>query len=648
MKVKVAMAQIRVITSDLRGNTERIKDSIARAIKEEADIVLFPETAITGYCCGSLFDQPNFLRYNEQFLNREIVPMVPANLVVVVGFIQKNATKFDGYPSITNCVAVIQGGKMLGTYAKTLLANAGHHDDRHYFTPGEHPMTTFDVNIRGEKLRIGTPICEDAWRTDHFEDIVRGMVSNGAQLILCANQSYFYYGKSEKRKKLFSGHAVERKVPVVAVNAVGVGDIVKNFMIFDGGSMAFDAKGEMVGMCEHFYPDFEVVEFSIVKEGEESETTAHSTLNFMQGLLKDGGAGPGEISMIMGSSSPSRMKMHRNARAKDKYEEIFYALKFACSEIFYVSGIEKAQVHVSGGIDSAVVLPIVVSALGHDNVVAISNPTEDNGDVTKSNAQRICDSLGIDLHWNSMQAPYKAYVQSFESCFKFGEKNSASPMVKSTIQAVGRTVQGLAACHHFKSAIVATGNHTENVLGWASFHDIGSVGICSLIGDLTKVEVFKLAEKINELYHEEMIPANLYDGTTAPAAELADNEGRPDPFDYWIVSGICAEIIRDRKDMLDLIAEFKAGKLNEEYFPIAPDGKTIYDRVTDAQFEQEVRNVFKRARNSVFKAAQAPPIVMIAPLTRGFSNRETIINKYEGFYDFRKTQEQRVTEKQAH
>ncbi len=595
MKVKVSLAQIRNVTGDLKGNTERIADCIQKAIDDKSDIVLFPETAITGYCCGALFNQKHFIDFNVKFLEKNIVPLVPENLVAIVGFVDKYGVTKDGYPEIRNSVAVIQNKKIVGTYDKMLLANGSHHEDRKYFTPGTH-VKVFDVNIRGEKLTIGTPICEDVWENDHMEDIIKSMKYAGAKMILCANQSYFYYGKHQIREELFSTHAYENQIPVVAVNAVGIGDIVKNVMIYDGGSMAYDQYGNKLIQARHFQEDFVSVGFDL--DFDESKKYP---------------------------SHPHQFQIRHTA---NKCEDIFNALVYEQKELFSLLGLKKAQVHMSGGIDSSIVLPIVVNAMGAENVIAISNPTHDNGDVTKSNAQFTCDVLGVKLYWNSFENTYTALQDGFKEAFNVEPSNGS----KSCMQAVGRTVQGLSASHLFGSGIVATGNHTEIVLGWANFHDIGSIGVHSIIGDMTKMEIFEMARYINEKFHKEIIPINLYDGSTKPAAELAD--AKDDPFDYYLVSGICAEIIRDRKDLIDLITEYKEQKLNSEYFPPYPDGRSVYEVVNEEQFINAVDMCFERSRMSVFKSAQGAPVVIISPRSRGFSNRETIINKYSGAYEF--------------
>src|SRR3972149_1431176 len=601
MKVKISMAQIRCITGDLQGNTERIVEGIQKAIDDNADIVLFQETAISGYCCGSLFNQAHFIDYNIKFLEKNVVPMVPDNLVVVVGFVDKNGTNRDGYPELFNSVAVIQNKKIVGTYNKMLLANGSHHEDRKYFTPGAFSKV-FEVNIRGEKIKIGCPICEDVWFHEHNEDIVQRMKSDGAKIILCPNQSYFYYGKQEVRRKLFSEQAYKNEIPFVAVNSVGLGDLTKNIIIFDGGSMAFDQYGNMVAKAKSFSEDFVNVEFDL-----EFDKNKKTTSN------------PDAISDAM-----------RNVWF-DKCEEIFNALVYEQKELFSLLGFKKAQIHMSGGLDSSVVFPILVEAMGKENVIAISNPTKCNGDITKSNAQFICDALGVKLYWNSMEEPYNALVSSFEKAFNEEPSSGA----KASMQAVGRTVQGLSASHLFGSGIVATGNHSEIVLSWSSFHDIGSIGVHSIIGDLTKMEVFEMAKYINKRFKKEIIPINLLDFSMPPAAELPD--AKYDPFDYWLVSGICAEIIRERKDIQDLIFEYQNKKLNTEYFPLYPDGRSIYETINEEQFIDAVDMCFKKSQSSVFKAAQSAPIVMISPRSRGFSSRETIINFYAGAYEFVET-----------
>ncbi len=352
--LKVALAQIKIISGDLQGNSDRIVDGINRAINTGSDIVVFPELAITGYNCGMMFNQHHFIENNLQFLTKVIAPAVPKNLIAIVGFVNLIGNHFDGTPNIQNSVAVIQNGRVIDTSAKVLLANGGHHDDRHYFTAGEHPKVVKCVTSDGYQLNIVLAICEDTWSQDHPRDIVRELKQDGAEIIVAINQSYFYYGKQEKRRKMYQKHNLNNRIPIVSVNSIGVGDIGKDFMIYDGGSMVIGDGGDTIVMCARFAPDFKVAEI--------------------------------------------HKKSYERRLVAGKYEEIYDALVFSVKHIFHDLGLKNGQVHVSGGVDSSVVLPIVVEALGKDNVIAISNPSHYNGTVTKNNAFDLCNALNVVLY----------------------------------------------------------------------------------------------------------------------------------------------------------------------------------------------------------------------------------------------------------
>lgn len=587
MRFKIALGQTNPVTGDLQGNTDQIVDCIRAAEKDGSDVVVLPELAITGYCCGALFEQKSFIEYNIKFLEEQIVPIVRKDLVCVVGFVELGNVYSDGTFDIYNSCAVIQNKKIVNVYRKVFLANDGHHEDMKYFTPGDGSNSRVAVKHRsaGRYFSLGTLICEDIWAKGN-KDLVSETVSI-SELLVTINHSYFYYGKRDERMNLVKGIAQKYKIPVVYLNPVGVGDIVKNVMVYDGGSFVANSEGNIPsdGFCNEFRTQYKQVNLS-----------SHS----------------GYITAIHNS----------------KYYSIYRALTYSMREFYRLSGLRKAQIHVSGGLDSAVGACLAVEALGAENCVFISNPTEFNGEETKGFAQHISDSLGVELIWNPTGAIYATVVDEHKKAF--GE--DPTPAGKASIQAVSRTVQGLAASHTFGTGIIACGNHTELVLGWASFHDIGSIGALSLIGDLTKVEVFQFAEWINKHLDKEVIPPGLFNGDSRPAAELPDSD--EDPFDYFVVSGICAEIIRNKKDVTSILEDFKNRTLTEDFFPLDWDGKSIYEKLTEEEFLQEVKSCFWRSKVSVYKAAQSAPVPIISKISRGFSARETLINKYEGSYEF--------------
>lgn len=582
--LKVSLAQIATKTGDIKGNSASIIDCVKRAIEDKSDLVVFPETAITGYCCGSLFNQPFFVKENLDSLN-EIAKFVPKELHAFIGYVDLKWIRKDGFPEISNSVCIINDGKIIYSYDKQFMANGNHHEDKKYFLPGSR-TTVCDIIVRGKKITVGTPICEDVWSQDHVRNIPFEMKSLGAELLVVCNQSYFTHNKDVVRHEMYSNHANSLDIPIIQVNSCGVGDIVKNFILFDGDSGTYLPSHGM--FKENIAKSFTLNKFS----------TEFVTIKLNQF---------------------NRKPQH------SKYKEIWDALVFAQREIFKEIGVKNAQVHLSGGLDSAIVAPIVATAMGKDHTIFISNPTDCNSNETKGYAQYIADKLGIKLYWNTFQD----IATSLEKSFSDGISKDINPMVKSTFHAVGRTAQGLAACHHFKSAIVATGNFVENILNWSTFHDIGSVGVMSLIGDLTKVEVYQFAKWINDVqYKDIIIPEALFNGQFKPAAELPDNNGKGDPFDYWVVSGICEDLVRSRKSKYQIIEEFKNKKLNIEYYPKDFENISIYDRINLDSFSKEVERCVNLMRISVFKTAQSAPNILLNNRSRGFSNRETLLNKY--------------------
>lgn len=598
MKVKVSMAQIRCVTGDLQGNTERIVDAIQKAIDDKSDIVVFPETAISGYACSDLFLHYGFISHQLEFLYNKIVPFtIGKSITVVLGFVDRNGREKDGFPHLYNSCCVIKNGKILDTYNKILLAKRGQHDDLRYFEPGKY-VKTFDLEKNGETIKFTPVICQDIWNDEMVRDVVQECKSAGSQFILVLNQSYFYFNKQVKRKKLVSNHCLEKKLPMVYVNSCSVGDITKNLIIYSGSSFACNANGDIISECDAFKEEVKTLEIDIENTSNDNVIqTRDNILNY---------------------------KFSKN----EKYDEIFNSLSFCIKEYFSILNIKKSLVYLSGGIDSSVVASIVANAFEKENIVFVSAPTEDNLAITRNNAQVLADNLGIKLHWVSMQKAYEGFINDYKD--SFGEE--PSPRSKSAYQAIGRTPQSVGICHKYGSiANVGCSNQTENILGYSSFNDVANSSAIGLINDLTKIEVYELAEFINKKFNKEIIPSGLYNGQIKPSAELNDNKGE-DPFNYNLYAPICSVLIRFQMDISEMIQQFKDKTLNKHEFDLWPNGKTIYENVSLEEFEKTVWHVFELSKKSVFKSAAAGPTPIVSPFSRGFSSRECLLNKYEGHY----------------
>jgi NAD+ synthase (glutamine-hydrolysing) len=598
MKVKVAIAQIRTESGNLSENTDRILRDIERAELAGADIVAFPETSISSYCCGDMFLHNGFINHQLEFLEKKIIPFTEnKKICVVLGFVDKMGRDKDGFPNMRNSCAVIQNGKM-ETYDKILLAKRGQHEDFRYFENGKN-VKVFDLETANGIVKWSPVICQDIWNDENMRDVVNECSFGRAKFVIAINQSYFYFGKQYKRKQLVMNHCIGKKIPVVYVNNFGVGDITKNVIIYSGQSFAMNENGDVICECASFAEDFRIAELNIDS--------------------------PNEDIVIQKREEYCDHKLSKS----EKYEEIFQSLKFCVKEFFDVSGLKKAMVYLSGGVDSSVVAGIVASAFDKKDIVFISSPTEDNGEITKNNAQKTADILDIKLHWVSMQEAYMGYVEGYKKCFN----EEPSLRSRAAFQAIGRTAQSVGICHKFGSiANVGCSNHTENILGFSALNDVANTSAIGLINDLTKIEVYEMAEFINKKYGKEIIPVGLYDGSIKPSAELADNKSE-DPYQYFLYAPICSSLIRHQMDIQDIIDSFKNKTLDEDEYVIWPNEKNIYENVSLEEFEKAVYNAFELSKRSVFKSSQAGPTPIISPYSRGFSSRETLLNAYKGKYD---------------
>ena len=577
--INFAMVQMDTITGDIIGNYTYIKNKIVELSDKGAEIIVFPETSISGYCCGSLWDNVEFIQEQENLV-KNISNIIPHNVVIVLGYISFHGIKKNGLPRLKNSVAVINNGNLF-TYDKQLLANTDHHEDKKYFDPGIESKV-FEVQLKDIKLTIGVPICEDIWFTDHIRNIPKEMKDLGAEILICCNQSYFYYEKQKVRRKLVTDISKNLNIPVIYVNNVGVGDIVKNIIIYDGGSLACD-KGEVVTEFDQFK-----IQSEIFKLNDE----------FTNGKLK------GKINTT-------------------KYDDIYNSLIFTMKNYLELQGIKKVQLHLSGGLDSSVVAVLMAKTVGPENCIFITNPSTFNSDATLKNVDFVCEKLGVKLYTNPIEDIYQKILDVDKD--SFGDELNIKG--KTTIHATLRSCLALYNCHRFGTSLVSTTNHTESVLGWSTYLDISYAGIFSPIGDLSKIECYELSKYINERFGE-LIPKNLYDGTVIPSPELPDAPFS-DNIDYFIQSGLCAEVVRNHKGRNELIKNFVDKKLTPDFFTLTDDGKSIYDLYDLTTFIKEVDFTLNKISKSVFKCAQMPPVILLNKRSRGFSSRETLINKYK-------------------
>jgi NAD+ synthase (glutamine-hydrolysing) len=578
--MRIALAQLNPISGDIAGNEATIIAAIDAAAAREADIVVTPEMALPGYCIGDLIENADFLTANDRALER--IANAAQGITAVVGFIDSDllARNENGTVKKYNAAAVVRDGRILQRARKSLLPNYRYFDDKRFFAPAER-RDAVDVATPNGPRRLGVSICEDMWDQFYTVKPLPELVADGASVILNLNASPFYPGKRHERDALIRQHCAALGRPIVYVNTVGASDNGKNVIAFDGESLAYDECGRLIAIGRQFEEDLIVVD-----------------------------VGPGA------SQQPAR-----ELPPVDREREMFDALVLGLRDYMRKTGFTHAVVPVSGGIDSALAVALAVDALGADRVSAYNLPSPFNTDLTKSIAERIVHALGVRYG----VVPISRIDDEVRSTFEQHAHRIERSLTRENLHARIRGLLMMAESNDTGALLVSCGNETEIALGYATLYGDMCGGI-SVIGDLSKVDVYALARHVNHRRGRDIIPEEAF--TLKPSAELAADQF--DPFDYSVMAPVVSELAERRRAPSELVALFEKRALDPHRFLPDPQGRTVYDKHTSESFSAVVYEAQQRMRRSVYKRLQGPPIIAISERAFGFDLRETIINGWEG------------------
>lgn len=470
--LKLVVAQIELNVGDLEKNKNKILDAVAKSRDEHnADLVLFPELCLTGYPPEDLLLRQDFheavVRYKD-----EIVQQI-TGIDAIISF--PHVTEQGMY----NAAALVCDGAIVKHYYKQLLPNYSVFDEKRYFTPGNSPCI-FEKN----GIKIGINICEDIW---FAQGPVMQAKEAGAELILSINASPFCIDKAEIRRNVIEQRAQEAGVPLVYAHNVGAHDE----LVFDGGSMAVNADGVV---CVHG--------------------------NFFQEEL---------IVMQCNRDSDGSMKFipQQLPRACSDEELIYKAIVQGVRSYIHNSGYKGALVGLSGGIDSAITLPIAVSALGAANVEAVLMPSRYTAQASIEDAVYEAEKLGVKYHIIDIEKPFTCFNELLAPTFE----GFAEDLTEQNLQARCRAVILMALSNKLGKLVLTTGNKSEMAVGYATLYG-DMVGGFAPIKDVFKGMVYRLANYINTLSEELVIPKRVI--TREPTAELAYNQKDQDtlpPYD---------------------------------------------------------------------------------------------------------------------
>jgi NAD+ synthase (glutamine-hydrolysing) len=493
--MKVALAQINTTVGDFAGNEAKILSAYQRASVAGVDLVIFPELTTTGYPPRDLLLKKGFVARNLELLDR--LTKATAGTAMLVGFVGRNE-KRPGKP-LTNNVALLQDGKVIAIRVKTLLPTYDVFDEDRYFEPASENAP---VPFSGDTL--GLTVCEDIWNDEDFWPERRyrrnppmELVLGGAKLLFNVSASPWHVGKNKIRYDMLSSMAKKAKTPVVFCNLIGGADEV----VFDGGSMVFNASGELLAQAAVFEEDFVVV-----------DTNSTSTTPF---------ALPGD-----------NEKLHR-------------ALVLGLRDYFQKCGFKSAVLGLSGGIDSAVTACLAVSALGKENVRGVSLPSEFSSQHSLDDARILAENLGIQYDVIPIQTVFAATKHELKHVFT----GRLEDTTEENIQARLRGVLLMAMSNKFGSLLLTTGNKSELAVGYCTLYGDMCGGL-AVISDVPKTMVYDLARWINR--EKEVIPASSI--TKPPSAEL-----RPDQCDqdslppYEVLDAILNEYVVNLQSASDIV-----------------------------------------------------------------------------------------------
>ena len=579
--LRLALAQINCTVGDIPGNTVRILHQLEQARAANADLVLLPELAITGYPPEDLLLRRDFIEANLQALER-IVPAT-RGLVALIGFVEREGN------AIFNAAAVCVDGRLLTTYRKICLPNYGVFDEKRYFQAGEQPLI-----LRLGDLRLGVSICEDIW----VDGVIEYEAINGADFVINISASPYHWEKGDEREFLLTRRARNNRVYLAYVNTVGGQDE----LLFDGRSFIFDPYGEALVRGKKFEEQFIVHDLAIdtalvrhperfkgviAAAGPQISLTASRALSLREVAIA---AAP----ILSRPASPPNLAPHL-----DDEDEVFRALILGTRDYVCKNGFKKVVLGLSGGIDSALTAVLAAAALGRENVIGVLMPSRFNIAASTEDALALAQSLGIE----TLTIPINAPVTSMENLLAPVFAGRERDLTEENLQARVRGMILMALSNKFGWLVLTTSNRSEVAVGYATLYGDMAGGF-GVIKDVPKTFVYRLARWINEVHFNgrAVIPPRTID--RPPSAELRPEQTDQDSLPPY--------------DLLDRIIE-----------AYVEENRGVAEMVAAGLPEETVRQVLKLIDRAEYKRRQSAPGIKITPRHFGKDRRLPITNRFQ-------------------
>lgn len=493
--MKIALAQLNYHVGNFEQNTSKIIRSIERAKNDQADLIVFAELSICGYPPRDFLEFNDFIRLCNEAV--ENIAQHCTGIAAIVGAPAINP-QVEG-KDLFNAAWFLSNGKVSAIRNKTLLPTYDVFDEYRYFEPNR----SFDIiTCAGKKIAL--TICEDLWNINHnplyITTPMDELIKHRPDVMINIAASPFSHTQLASRTQVLRNNAEKYKLPLLYVNHVGA----QTELIFDGGSLAMNAQGEIVEQLKSFEEDYAVV------------------------TLED-------INAAKGNQTIPPQKM----------EQLEHALVLGIRDYFKKLGFTKAILGLSGGIDSALVVYLAARALGKENVKAVLMPSQFSSDHSISDSLELCKNLGVTHEIIPIERAFNTFRELLQPAFG----DLPFDLTEENMQARCRGLILMGLSNKFGYILLNTSNKSELAVGYGTLYGDMCGGL-SVIGDLYKTEIFELCRYINR--DKEIIPENII--TKPPSAELRPNQKDSDSLpDYEQLDPILFEYIEKRKSPGEII-----------------------------------------------------------------------------------------------
>jgi NAD+ synthase/NAD+ synthase (glutamine-hydrolysing) len=545
--VKIALAQINPTVGDFTGNAAKLRRYTLDARERGAELVVFPELSVCGYPPRDLVEMPGFVTRSRQVLE-ELAAEI-SGIAVIAGL--PTPAAHETGKTVMNSAALLRDGRIDFIQSKRLLPTYDVFDEARNFSPAK---TQRLFCLGGTAVAL--TICEDAWNDKAFwsrrmygSDPVEELVRAGGELVLNISASPFNVGKRELRQAMLASIARQHRVPVLLVNQVGGNDS----LVFDGSSLALNADGELVAQAKSFEEDLIVVDTASMTGG-----------------------------------------MHEQVAGEEG--SAYAALVLGTRDYVRKCGFQKVVVGLSGGIDSALTAVIAVDALGAENVIGVSMPSQYSSEGSITDARELAQNLGICFEVVPIGEIFEAYRKALTVIFQ----GMAEDVTEENLQARSRGGLLMAVANKFSALVLTTGNKSELGVGYCTLYG-DMVGGLAVISDVPKTLVYRLSRYVNS--QRRVIPEASI--TKPPSAELRPGQKDSDSLPPY--------------DVLDRILEEYVGNL-----------KSAGDIAAMTGYDEEVIGfVIRLINRSEYKRQQAAPGIRISTKAFGIGRRFPIAARHE-------------------